>query len=484
MTLFNQLEVTLVTPETLDTLSTLELSEVIDHDLNQLNNDVTAYSSLSEVQSAIASEGLGFHTPANIVLFNEYINLLGNKLGVSVNSVVATEAMVGSTTGSIHHTLALEGIVAKLWDTIKSVFARIGKAMAEFFKKHFTRAGIIKKRLENLKAVLAKTDKDLKHVDLAGKVPSKIASAFPVDKVVTEDDVLEAIGIALNVKELLRTVNTKATTIAYGDIVDQKLVAEVKNYTAVAKDASSKINPESDTDKLSRKAGSLPLIGNALKTTNAKENDRNSGKAAVANHEAGTRLDVIEGKVNDNAEAKDDGVSDDELIASVKKELESYYSAIEEDFKKIVNKPMPGGKTITKVTVSQDSGIEIETDTNKDTPSSVNLGTKTSLIKMVDQTLEMYKDMESLTKNYDKVSVTLDKAMKSADSVIKSLSGIEDQVAKDYKKVLERKVKLRIKILKDFFVNFNKINKTMFGVVGDVSEGVIVYATTSLKYFG
>lgn len=454
-------------------------TDSLDSDMEQLSAHVVAYESLTTVYGAVANESFNFVDAKNYTLFNEYMKLVSKNLGVSSVPLVSLEAIEVLPTVALNHHLALEGFIGDMWAKVKALFVKIYESIKAFFAKHFTRLGRLKGKLQNLQKVLKDTDKDLKQVSLE-TVPSNIASKFPFNGTVGEGLVGKVVESCSVVVEILETVNKDATKLADRDVLSRDFVAKVKGLKEQIGAIDDKVseNNANRTTGLKRFGKEGRENNKAIKKENAELKDKARGTGEALKAEEGKLEGIVKDKGNAGAEL------DDQEFSLAQKELSRYISKVEESFRKLINKPMAGGKVLKEVKVTQDDGIELEFDTQKDTPSDVTLGSRTSLVKLVDLTLSQVVAVEEVAKSYGKIN---DKVMSNLVTVEKLIADLEKVTGKNeaaYKKILQNKVKERLKLMQVFFTNYNKVNKGLMSSVVDVGDAVVAYTVTSLKYFG
>ena len=450
----------------------LALSDEIDKDFVALENHVEAYNSITNITTSASFESFNFIDKNNHVLFNEYVTGLKRNLNVDLDGALAIESHLDTPHGLKHYQISLEGIISGIWNGIKKMFQKLGQAISEFFKRHFTRLGVIKKRLENLIETLGKTDKDIKELVLE-KVPGKIATTFPYKGTVSESEITTSVQVALSIQEVINTINADANKVASASILDKDFVARIKGYIDLAKDAG---DSKPEIGKIEKFRGDTKGF---YKSDNYKENKRlgDIEKDAIKGKEK------LEGGLNDASMGSE--VDEEDGSAAAKKETSAYFLKIQDALEKITDKKLPGGKFIKSVTVDADKGIELVMDDDKDIPDAVSLGSKSSLLKLNKEILEVIVSMEKSTSEYGKVNDMIMKNVDTVDKLIKDLDRIaENPNAGKYKKKLQNQVKVRLNIMKTFFTNYNKLNKNFMALVLDVGEGVVVYSTVSLKHFG
>lgn len=456
-----------------------ENSTDLDKDLVSLEKYVDAYVSLGTVHSAVAEESFNFVDKKNHVLYNEYIKTVTKNLGLENVPVVSTEALENLPGLVVNQNLALEGFLGSMWDKVKTLFKNIYENVKTFFVKHFTRMGSLKKKLENLKTVLGETDKDIKELNL-DKVPSPISKAFPFEGVVNEDTVAKSLDIVKGVINVLSVTNKDAVKLAGKDVLDRDFVATVKGL----KDQVA-ANKDKIADNEGNKTKGIKSLYGEGKTNNKAIDSENKTLAQI-NAEKSSEINNKEENLRDTVNTRENmsAVFDDKDFETAKREMTNYYNEIAKAFKTIEGKPIPGGKVLIETKVSED-GIELEFEENKDTPNGVSLGSKESIIKMVDTMLASIEELEKVTDGYSKVNDAIMKNVDTVDSLMKELdkvTGNTDYQA--YKSILEKKVRERLKYMQKFFTGYNKISKNLIDVVASVGDGVVAYGVSSLKNFG
>lgn len=459
--------------------SKVEDIERLDQDIESLESHVNAYVSVATVHEAVAEESFNFVDKKNYVLFNEYIKNISKDLGIKQVPVVSLEALETLPGLVVNHDLALEGFLGSLWDKVKTLFKKIYDGVKAFFVKHFTRMGRLKKKLENLKEVLAETDKDIKQINL-DKVPGPISKAFPFEGDISTDTVNKMLDVVKGVINVLNVTNKDAIALAGKDVLDKDFVATVKGLKDQIAANKDKIadNESNKTTGLKGMYGKGRANNKELKEENKTLSQLNKAKSGeVADKEEQLR-DTVNSRENMAA------VFDDKNFETAKREMSAYYTDVAKAFKAIEGKPIPGGKMLKEAKVSED-GIELEFDENKDEPNSVSLGSRDQLSKLVSTMLSSLGEMEKATDNYSKVNDAIMKNIDTVDSLMKELdkvSGNTDYQA--YKAVLEKKVRERLKLMQKFFTGYNKISKNLIDVVATVGDGVVEYGVSSLKHFG
>lgn len=452
--------------------------DTLESDLILLDKHMLAYESLSTVFSEVSEECFNFVDKKNYTLFNEYIKTITRDLGVKSIPVVSTEAIEILPTAALNHHLALEGFIGTMWDKVKKLFVRIYEAVKSFFGRHFTRLGRLKKKLENLKEVLAETPKDLKQVNL-DTVPSSLTSKFPYSGTISETTIERTIETAKLLVDILEVANKEGTELANRDILNKDFVAKVKSLKEKMGNINAKIE-----DNYSQKSNKI--FKSAEEKAKNKELNKDNKNLQEMSKQTNAELKDEEGKLSDVVGDKgNQGVEfDDKEFEIAKKEMAGYIKKLEDSFKKIVNKPITGGKTLKEVKITGEDGISLEFDTDKDTPSDVTLGGKIGLAKMVDGVLATLTSMEKITNNYTKVNDTVMKNLDTVEKLIGDLEKVTGVNEAAYKKILQNKVRERLKLMQTFFKEYNRTNKELMSMVADIADGVVSYSVVSLKHFG
>lgn len=79
------------------------------------------------------------------------------------------------------------------------------------------------------------------------------------------------------------------------------------------------------------------------------------------------------------------------------------------------------------------------------------------------------------------------KRVDEADKLIGDIDRMGERAGETiskYKKVLTDIVKKRLLLMKEFFNDYNKVCKNVYGMALDCGDGIVAYTVTCLKYFG
>lgn len=434
---------------------------------------IDAYNSLNTVYDQVSTEAFSFVDKGNYVLYNEYIKNLTSNLGMSHVPVISQEAIDTLPTVAINHHISLEGFIADMWNKIMGIFKKIGGAIKEFFTKYFTRLGRLKNKLNNLLEVLKETDKDISALQL-DKVPGGLASKYPINGKINLATIQETFKNISALGVILKNINENAVSLAKKDILDKDFVSKIKSLKDLAKNSREKIeqnNANKGLNPLSQKNRNLRADNSNLKDI-AKDAEKQSKE------EEGKVSEITNDSANANIEF------DDQEFNAAKKEFETLIAAVNLDLGKLKGKQLVGGVTITSVAVSKEGALELETNVDKETPDQVDLASKSDLTKLIESTIKLVTEVEGLCKKYGEINDTINKSMDAVDKIIKDIDTIKAENLGKYKSILTNKVKERLNLLKNFFSNYNKVCKSLFGMVLDAADGNVEYTVLCLKYFG
>jgi hypothetical protein len=442
----------------------------IDRDVDQLNNLITAYDSVKVIQSQITAESFNFIDKSNYVLYNEYIVSVTRNLGIKPVTI-SQETLATLPSVALTHHISLEGIIGDIWAKIKAMFGKIYDSIKQFFTTYFTRLGRVKKKLQNLVEVLNETNTDLKTIS-KDDVPSGIANKYPVNGQITINIVQEVFANVSAISSILTTVNNEALSLAKKEILDKNFVSNIKNLKDLAKDSQDKI------DENNSKKGFNPLSKNNrdIRADNKSLKEIKEGATKEADGEENKAVDIGDNNI---------GLQfDDERFILAKKEFAELLKTIADEFNKIKGKMLVNGKVITKIELNEETGIQFESEENKETPSGISLGGKSELKSLISDTIKLIDSVEKVADSYSVVNDTIMKNIDTVDKLIKDIDAIKMETLGSYKTVLTKKVKERLNLMKAFFSNYNQVNKSLFGYVLDVADGNSEYALLSLKNFG
>lgn len=456
-------------------------SKSIDLQVSEFNKHVAAFNSLNVIDEQIASENFNFIDKGNYVLYNEYIKSITSNLNMGYIPVVSQEAVETLPMTVLNHQIALEGFIGDMWNKIKEIFRKIYDSIKEFFKKYFTRLGRLKNKISNLIEVLGETDKDLQKPNL-DKVPGGLATKYPFKGDIDSGVISEVYNNLAILINSFDEINAKAEAFANKDILEKDFVAKIIKLKNEIGDANNKIGQnKEEQDKLGSVKKHLPFTEDKAKNKELNNENKSLEKEAQSKaNEVENKKDDIKGIVDKESDID----LDDKKSEEAKKEFLAFLKTLENALSKVKGKPMIKGKIIKEVKVSEDSGIELEMDDDKETPNSVRLDDKASLIRILKIVLEGINQSEKLTTVYGKINDKIMDNMNAVDKLINDLNKIPEGSLGKYQKLLNNKVKVRLNLAKTFFNNYNKICKNMLEMMMDTGDGVVEYSVLSLKNFG
>ena len=476
-------------PKTISNISTeSESIDSFDTDSKDLTNNIKAYRSLSVVEEQMTLKNFSLVDKSNYVLYNEYIKAITANLNVSNIPVISQETIRLVPEEALTRTVALEGFIKDIWEKIKALFKKIYNTIKEFMTRWFTTLGRLKGKLKNLSEALDETDKDIATTELE-KVPSGIAKRFPFKGVVTPNMVEEVLSNTKTLVTALGSINSVANKLANKDMVDKDLIEKIKKLEEEIKKKSEFKDAYDKTSADAKKGfGAVKaLIPGTDTNSKVKEVKEGSGRLSdeikKSQKEIDTEIDNVKKTVKANEVNL--SLSDDELENKLKKEISDFTSAIVAMLEKEKGKKLINGLVIKNVT--NNNGLELETENEKETPSGVILSNKSNLKKMVVDTIKMIEEAEKLTSGYGKINDMIIKKIDEADKIMNSidkLNGETNETFTKYKNVLSNVVKNRLMLMKEFFNDYNKVSKNVYGMGLDCGDGVVNYTVTCLKYFG
>lgn len=455
-------------------------SQSIDIQVAEFNKHVTAFNSLNVIDEQIAKENFNFIDKGNYVLYNEYIKSVTSNLNMKYVPVISQETINTLPTTALNHHIALEGFIGDMWNKIKEIFSKIYNTIKEFFKKYFTRLGRIKNKISNLIEVIGETNKDIAKSRL-DKVPGGLANKFPVSGEIDINVISEAV---LSVETLLASfgeVNKKAEAFANKDVLDKDFVANISKLRESIDSNNAKMSENND-----KKGSYTDFNGKSIRQTmkeNSALNKENSSLEKEAKDSANKIADSKE-TISKITAGESDDETEDKKGEEARREFESFIRSLADVLNKVKGKTLVKGKIIKEVKVNPESGIEIETDEEKETPNGIILEDKATLLKLLKSVLENITEAEKLSTVYGKINDKIMDNLNKVDKIINDINKVPEENLGKYKKVLNNKVKKRLNMAKTFFNNYNKICKNVLEMALDSADGVVDYSVLSLKHFG
>lgn len=456
-------------------------SKEIDKDIITLETNIKAFNSLVVIEEQVASENFNFIDKGNYVLYNEYINTVTRNLGIKNIPVVSQESLNTLSSTALNHNLALEGFIGEMWKKIKEIFGKIYNAIKEFFKKYFTRLGRLKNKLQNLSEVISETNKDLNSTKRnLNSVPGALAKKYPVNGDLDYNMVTDVLSNTKLLIDSMNDINKKASDFIGKDVLDKNFIANINKLKQDIESSGKQID-ENNKDKKEGSVFKEAKFGEDGKH-NKGINDTNKSLADDANDKT-RQMNKDKDTVGSITNKETNIDSEDVKAEEAKKEFDNFVKTLVDTLDKVKGKSLINGNHIKSVS-GTDDGLEIETDDITDTPSSVSLGSKDNLLKMVKDAIDIISIAEKLTGAYGKVNdIVMDK-LNDVDKLILDLDKTDDAKLGKYKKVLNNKVKVRLNLVKIFFNNYNKVAKNIFEMALESGDGVVEYSTLSLKHFG
>lgn len=444
----------------------------LDNTMCSLEQHVDAYISVSNVYEVVSQEHFNFIDKSNYVLYNEYIKTITSNLNIKPVTI-SQEAIDTIPSVVLNHHISLEGLIGDMWEKIKTLFTKVYEGIKKFFTTYFTQLGRLKKKLNNLKEVLEETDKDIKNLTKED-VPGNIASKYPYPGTVDLNLIQEIFNNINTVTSTLVKINSLALKFADKEMLDSNFVSKVKTLRELASKSKDQINENNE------KKGLNPLSKNNRDLQ--KENKSLKEIADSSEKEASNTENTAINIGNDSSNA--DVEFDDKDFNLAKKEFSEFIKEIEKEMNNLKNKNLINGLKITGIEIKEESGIDFQTEIIKETPNLLNLASKTELLTLINETIKMIDSIDKVSDSYSQINDNIMKNMNSVDKIIREIDGFKIESLGKYKNVLTNKVRERLKLMKTFFSQYNKVNKSLFGYVIDTAEGNVAYTLISLKNFG
>lgn len=459
---------------------TFDLGNQIEKDIVSLESYLKAFNSLTIIENHIATENFNFVDKGNYVLYNEYINTVTSNLGIKNIPIVSQESISTLSDTALNHHIALEGFIGDMWKKIKEIFSKIYNSIKEFFNTYFTKLGRVKNKLKNLSEVLSETNKDIQKVNL-DNVPSNMSSKLPYGNNINSNILIEVLNNTKLLVQSLDEINKKANIFISKDILDKDFIANINKLKEEVNNTNNQIS-QNEKDKKPGTVFSEAKFGEDGKINN-EINETNKSLAADAKSKS-QQIDDAENKVKSITD-KENNLSLPETKADeAKKEFESFIESLVYALNKVKGKKLIKGKIIVNVTGDGENGLNLETDESKDTPSTITLDDKDTLLKIIKETVSMLESAEKLTETYGKINDVVMENMNKVDKLILDIDKMGDEKLGKYKKLLNNKIKVKLNLVKTFFNNYNKVSKNIFEMALDCGEAVVDYTVLSLKHFG
>lgn len=439
---------------------------------DQLGNHMQAYESVQKVYAHVSSESLAFVDNKNVVLFNEYMSMMGKNFGVAPK-LVNPAALESQHLATVNYELALEGWIKDMWTKIKAFFTKIFQAIKDFMTKHFTRLGRLKNKLENIKTVAGESGKEMGLVRL-DEIPSGLSSKFKVFDNITEQEVSKAIKTAHDAVNEIKALSNETRTIAGAGIVSSDFITEIKKLKDVALSANKQI----DDNKAKR--SELGIFKDRKERAALKDDNKSLTKIAKdAQSEAGEKEKTLV-KTGDDFENSDEGHEKSAQLA-----FKEYLKTVVSSLEKYVNVKMVGGKTITKVSVTDDNELEVEFNESDggDGPNSALMTNSAGVQKLASEALEMIKSSEAQGQVYAKTNDEIMKLLSTIDSLIVDIDRNDPERYGKYRKLLDKRIRTRLNMMRVLFRSYNQVSRNFSEVAVNTGDAVVDYCVICMKNF-
>lgn len=439
---------------------------------DQLGNHMQAYESVQKVYAHVSSESLAFVDNKNVVLFNEYMSMMGKNFGVAPK-LVNPAALESQHLATVNYELALEGWIKDMWTKIKAFFTKIFQAIKDFMTKHFTRLGRLKNKLENIKTVAGESGKEMGPPRL-DEIPSGLSSKFKVFDNITEQEVSKAIKSAHDAVNEIKALSNETKTVASTGIVSSDFVTEIKKLKDVALAANKQIGENN------AKRGELGVFKDRKERAALKDDNKSLAQTAKDAQSKADQLDKTLVKTGDGFDDSDEGHEKSAQL-SFKEYLKTVVSSLE----KYVNVKMVGGKTITKVSVTDDNELEVEFDESEggDGPSSALLTNSAGVQKLAGEALEMIKSSEAQGQVYAKTNDEIMKLLSTIDSLIVDIDRNDPERYGKYRKLLDKRIRTRLNMMRVLFRSYNQVSRNFSEVAVNTGDAVVDYCVICMKNF-
>lgn len=202
---------------------------------------IVATERLEEVQglSAIATVYDGGISPLTSSILNVAIEAICSDIGVSpkqvgLSQVYAAENYNSESSRVQHSAIAVEGLgdfIKNLWEKIKNAFKSLWKKITDFWDKHISTLGRVKKSLASMKEAINNNKHEMGGDGRIEKVPSSLLSTFAgLSNNLTEKDITSYIQIHHNASnDFVKVLNdlSKGQGVMV-DLLKKKLAEQTK----------------------------------------------------------------------------------------------------------------------------------------------------------------------------------------------------------------------------------------------------------------
>ena len=455
-------------------------SVTIDQQVDEFNKHIKAFNSLNVIDEQISQENFNFIDKGNYVLYNEYIKSVTSNLNMGYIPVLSQETVNTLPTTALNHHIALEGFIGDMWKKIKEIFSKIYESIKAFFTKYFTRLGRVKNKITKLLEVRGETNKDIQKTRL-DKVPGGLANKYPVSGEIDINVISETYLALDTLLNSFGEINKKAEAFASKDVLDKDFVANIMKLKESINADNDKMSENNDNKK-----SYLEFNGTSLNETRKHNSGLNKENKSLEKDAKDKANQVADGKekIAGIVGGESDLDMDDKKGEEAQREFTSFVKSLADVLNKVKGKMLVKGKVIKEVKVDETSGIEIESEEEKETPTGIVLEDKATLIKLLKAVLEGINEAEKLSTIYGKINDKIMDNLNKVDKLINDINKVPEENFGKYKKLLNNKVKVRLNMAKTFFNNYNKICKNVLEMAMDSADGVVEYSVLSLKHFG
>lgn len=147
--------------------------------------------------------------------------------------------------------------------------------------------------------------------------------------------------------------------------------------------------------------------------------------------------------------------------------------------------PMVGGKTIKKVSVTEDNELEVEFEEEGDAEDvkGATLTNKEGVQKLAAEALKMIELGEAQADAYAKTNDTIMDKLKAIDNLILDIDRNDPAKYGSYKKVLDQQIRTRLNMMKVLFRSYNQVSRNFYEVAVNTGDAVVDYCVICMKNF-
>lgn len=449
-----------------------------EEDFQALESCVAGYCNASTLYDSVATESYTLVDHKNRALFNAYAQLLSDRLGVAMPAVpqVSLESLDNVHPVAVNREIALEGWIGTLWDKIKGFFKKIYEGIKAFFVRHFTRLGRTKKALENMKTLLEKTDKNIKEPAVEN-YKGPLLKLYAGYGQVNANAVKQANTNVNRFTTGITDINNAAKVFSDKHLVDKDFFTKIKSLQEKPKAASELKKGVDD-----RTPGGLSLLKeeNRQERSELKKESKSLGEIAdSAKAESGK----MESEVSE-AELAEAG-SEDNNNKAAKDAMKGFLTEVKKVMGGSLNTKLIGGVILKSVDFGEeDLDLKIELADEPDEADGVYLGTRSDLLTVTKQGLDMIKVAEGSTDLFNKINDSVMKNLGTIDNLVKDIDKVDPEKYGKYKKLVNEQVRERLNLLRKFFSSYNKVGKNVYEYNMQCCEGIVHYCVLSVKHFG